>query len=143
MSESTLRIKELAPGGAWLIRAPRWPWKHKAGQEERKFLISKLVQKYPFTALWSSPENDPQNPYIWTFSPPHELWEAIDRLCAGAWVLFFFSEEPGTPLQEILTIPTDERELKNLLRTMLATAVIASWYDDNEWVLVTLDYNPL
>jgi len=40
-------------------------------------------------------------------------------------------------LARISGLPTDADELKKLLTTLSAQAVIVSWYDDNEWILVS------
>jgi len=132
-----LRVRGPGTRGEWLIRFSPWPWKYKLAENERRSVVASLIRKFPFQALWHPNWNDNANHPTWTLHSPTHPLESIESQHEGGWALFLFNRDPGPALARISGLPTDADELKKLLTTLSAQAVIVSWYDDNEWILVS------
>ena len=129
-----LRVERDRLTGAWKIRLPRWS--QTAAREERNSLVLRLARRYPAAALWSGADGDWTKPYAWSFPSAAQLPDLVGSLYEGAWLLFFFSENLGEPLQNPQGAPLKPKELKDMLESVSGGAAISSWYDNEEWTLV-------
>jgi hypothetical protein len=61
----------------------------------------------------------------------------MDELSEGGWLLLFFDREPQKRLPPVASIPGDAEAATRLLHELSAGALVASWVDDNEWLVAT------
>jgi hypothetical protein len=66
------------------------------------------------------------------------LAQILDHLYEGGWAMFFLPSPPQHVITPPEFLPTKPEEVRILLRTLGASIGILSWYDDIEWLIVSL-----
>ena len=130
-----LRIESLTHPGVWRVSLPRAPWNHQEAEHERRLLLERLTESWPFRALWFSDWNSAGEG--WRDLPAGTPLPERGELSEGGWVLLFFDHEPQKPLPPVPAVPGDGEAAIRLLHDLSAGALVASWVDDNEWLVAT------
>jgi hypothetical protein len=130
-----VRIETTTEAGAWRLSLPRAPWRHQQAEHERKLLLERLTDSWPFTALWFSDWNSAGAG--WRYFAVGAPLADMGELSEGGWLLLFFERDPQRPLPPVSGIPADAEAAIRLLHEFSAGALVASWVDDNEWLVAT------
>ena len=132
-----LRVKATDVSNIWRVALPLQPWKFGSAEHERQSIVEKLGSALPYRALWLSDWATDDRPGWRLLARDESLLSLNDELTKGAWVLFFFENDPAATFDTTLvpTEPADAAAAAQLLRNLGVAAAIWSWYDDNEWLV--------
>jgi hypothetical protein len=118
-----------------------------APDQWRTQLLDLLREENTSAVLWTKDapectgiEQHSSSKYCWKIRSSLGSEKLLDTLFEGGWAIFFgdetlFDRNGYSP--EFL--PTDSRALLRLASDIRARALVVSWYDDAEWMVVRTD----
>lgn len=134
-----LKIQSTDVSNVWNVSLPTQPWKFNSAVQERQSIVISLTANLPWRALWLSDWASEDSQGWRLFAYNEQLSPLDDEFSNGAWVLFFFETDPCSSFDISLkpTWPANANAAARTLHDFGADAAIWSWYDDNEWLIVT------
>lgn len=113
-------------------------------------LLQQLFRQFPNRLLWlkdvdedlksmlGSPLSIAGGASLWVLTDATSLTELFNELYEGGWAMFFLPHPPRCVPTPPESLPTNHEDVRPLLRTLGASVGILSWYDDIEWLIVSL-----
>ena len=129
-----LKVHTKDVAGVWDVTLPLF-LNHQEAKRERNAIVTSLMGKFPFLALYSSLDCPAERELWWSFPTSTDILSTLESLYEGGWSLFFFDRNPAGLAATIDVIPTDGNGVLKLCDSIGSRAAIVSWFDDREWIV--------
>lgn len=143
-----LVVKSRGPN-AWFVNPPFAPWRRGAAYREREDLLRRMLTEGAIGGFWmdvghreylsddiATPVPPSGDAFPWLFVKGEDVGQAVQDLDIGSWRLFLFNGLPDRPPASPQPLNTDPATAAAMLEGAGAYAVILSWEDDIEWMIV-------
>lgn len=123
----------------------------KRVEAQKADFLQLLFRRFPTRLLWlkdvdenlkamlGSPLSTVGGASLWMLPDRISLTEFLNELYEGGWAMFFLLNPPQHVPTPVEFLPTKPEEVRLLLREVGASIGILSWYDDIEWLIVSLE----
>jgi len=129
-----LKVHTTDVAGVWDVTLPLL-LNHQAAKRERDSIVTTILGKFPFLALYSSLDCPAERELWWSFPTATDILNTLGSLYEGGWALFFFDHNPVGLAATIDVVPTDGNGILKLCDLIGSRAAIVSWFDDREWIV--------